>query len=265
MTLSRTNKILLAVLIAAVASAGYWFLVLAPKRQEAAKLESDIAAKQRQVVQAQTQLATYERARTHYRANYAKLATLGKAVPADDDVRSLMVQLDSTSNHTNVEFQKVDVGGSSSSSASAIAATDATKTSTPGTLAPPPGTVPVGSTGVSALPFTLTFGGSFLNLSGLFTRLDRYVSLRNQKVGVNGRLLRIESFSITPASSGWPRMTAQVGAASYVATPAGSAGASGATPAGGSGTPSSSGTTPASSGGSTTPSTTTATVTGAAR
>ena len=73
--------------------------------------------------------------------NYAKLAALGKAVPVDDDVRSLMVQLDSTAGHTNVEFQKVDVGGSSSSTASTASADATNAASTPGTLAPPPGTV----------------------------------------------------------------------------------------------------------------------------
>jgi hypothetical protein len=257
MTLLRNNKILLVVLAAAVASAGFWFGVLAPKRQEATALDGQIVAKRGEMVQAQQQMATYEKARAAYKAIYSRVVRLGKAVPGDDDVRSLMVQLDSVSGKAKVDFAKVSVGGGSAPSP-----TSATSTATkPTGLSPAPGLVPIGTTGVSALPFSLTFDGRFMNLSDFFTRLQHFVDVRNDQIKVNGRLLRVESFGIAPGSSGWPNMTATVGAASYVVTPVTPpTGAPGAA----AGTSPSTGTTPASSGG-TTPSTTTATVPGVAR
>jgi hypothetical protein len=264
MTLLRNNKILLVVLAAAVASAGFWFGVLAPKRQEADTLQTSISAKQQELAGAQQQMATYEKARADYKSTYAKLVKLGKAVPADDDVRSLMVELDSAAGDAHVDFQKVDVGGGTTA-APATTTTSTTSGAGPnGPLAAAPGLVPVGTTGVSALPFSLTFDGTFLNLSDFFSRLDRFVAVRNQQLNVNGRLLRVESFGITPSGSGWPDMTATVGAASYVITPVASPTAgSGSAPAAGGTTPAA-GTTPASSGGSAPP-TTTATVPGVAR
>lgn len=263
MTLLRNNKILLVLLAAAVASAGFWFGVLAPKRQEADALQTNISAKQSELAKSQQLMATYEKARASYKANYAKLVALGKAVPADDDVRSLMVELDSAAGDVNVEFQKVNVGGDSPTTTAPTTSTTS-GTGPNGPLAAAPGLVPVGTSGVSALPFSLTFDGTFLNLSSFFSRLDHFVALRNQKLNVRGRLLRVESFGIKPSGSGWPNMTATVGAASYVITPVAAPTGSGSAPAPG-GTTSAAGTTPASSGGSSAPSTTTATVSGVAR
>jgi Tfp pilus assembly protein PilO len=263
MTLTRNHKIILAVAIAAALLGGFWFQVLAPKRAEATKLDTQIAAKQSQAAQAQTQLATYEKARASYKANYAKLVSLGKAAPADDDVRSLMVQLDQQAGRGNVTFDKVEVGSSSGTPTPPTTPTTtgatAAKTSA---LAAAPGLVPLGTTGVSALPFSLAFDGSFMNLSGYFHQLQRFVRLRNEQVNANGRLLRIESIDIAPSAGGWPSMNAQVGAASYVVDPLPALGSQTASPATGT-TPS----TPTSppTGTSTTPATTTATVPGVAR
>jgi hypothetical protein len=261
MTLLRNNKILLVVLAAAVASAAFWFGVLAPKRQEATALDGQITAKRGELAQAQQQMAGYEKARTAYKSVYSRVVRLGKAVPGDDDVRSLMVQLDSVSGKAQVNFAKVDVGGGSTAPVAATSGTAAPATMANG-LALAPGLVPIGTTGVSALPFSLNFQGSFLHLSDFFTRLQHFVDVRNDQIKVNGRLLRVESFSILPASAGWPKMAATVGAASYVTSPV-------TPPAGAPGAPAtgltpSTGTTPASSGG-TAPSTTTATVSGVAR
>jgi hypothetical protein len=260
MSLLRNNKILIVVLAAAAVAAAFWFGVLAPKRQEATDLDGKISAKQGELAQAQAQMASYQKARAAYKSVYSRVVRLGKAVPGDDDVRSLIVQLDSVSGKSRVDFAKVDVGGSSAG-ATTPAASTTTAATTANALAPAPGLVPIGSTGVSALPFSLTFEGRFLQLSDLFTRLQHFVDVRNDQIKVKGRLLRIESFSIQPAATGWPAMSTVIGAASYVTTPvAAPAGAPGAT-----GTTPSTGTTPASSGGTTTPSTTTATATGVAR
>jgi hypothetical protein len=253
MTLSRNNKILLAI-------------ALAPKRAEATRLDAKISSKQAEAAQAQQQRADYEKARASYKANYTKLVSLGKAVPADDDVRSLMVQLDSVAGHTNVGFDKVDVGvgaGTATAAPATPATTTGTGAATATPLAPAPGLTPIGTTGVSALPFSLNFSGSFFNLSTYFDRLEHFVAVRNQRVRANGRLLRIESIDITPATAGWPSMAAAVTAASYVTDPIPALGGTSTTaPATGT-TPAPSTTTPPA--GSTTPATTTATVSGVAR
>lgn len=251
--MTRTNKILLAVVAAGAAIAAFYFLALAPQREEIARLDGEIVAKQTELESARQMLASYEQARSSYKRNYSTLARLGKAVPPDDDVRSLMIQLESAADRSGVDFQKIEVGGAG---ATAGAATEAAAPT--GELAPAPGSTPVAGGALSAMPFSFTFNGGFFDLSSFLARLERFVTVQNDRIDVTGRLLRLESVQIAPHSTGFPRMTAQIGAATYLVPPpeavqaAGAAGA--AQPATGTPTPPADGTAPP---------TTTATATGA--
>ena len=247
--MTRTNKILIAVVAAGLALCGYYFLLLAPQRKEAAKLEGDIAAKQAEVAQAQAQLGIYEAARKNYKVNYATLARLGKAVPADDDVRSLLVQLEATAEGTGVDFEKIELGSSLSGASTSTSSTPAAATD--GELAPAPGAVPVAGGALSAMPFTFTFTGSYFDLQNFFAKLEHFVTLNNQRIKATGRLLRLESVAIAPSGSGFPSMQAEIGAATYIVPPVQDVQAAGAPPAQNAATPTTP-TTPASPGTTTT-------------
>ncbi len=178
--MSRTTQILLAVGLMAAAVAAYWYLALAPKRDEVAKLDTEVATKQAAVQTAQATANNYESTRKAYRKNYATVVRLGKAVPADDDVRSLVVQLDESARRAKIDFANIsltDIGSSQGATATQQAA----------------------STFVTQ-PFSFSFEGSFFRLSEFFNQLDRYVQVDGRSIGVTGRLLRIESFSLAPQS-----------------------------------------------------------------
>jgi Tfp pilus assembly protein PilO len=209
---TKNKTLLIAVVAAAAATAAFWFLVLAPKREEASTLEAQIATKQSELLTAQQTLASYKASKADYGKNYAAVVRLGKAVPEDDDVRSLLVQLDAEAGGTNVDFRTVQIGGAGGSSAPSAAAADAAGATTQ----PPPGAVAVGSAGFSAMPFTFSFKGTFENLSQFFARMERFVTLRNEKLNVTGRLLRLESIDLQIDQGGFPNIRAQIGANSYL-------------------------------------------------
>jgi Tfp pilus assembly protein PilO len=217
---TRSTRILIAVAAIGLAACAFYFLMLAPKRDEVAKLDSKIAAKQAEIAQSEQMLATYESAKASYKTNYATLARLGKAVPADDDVRSLMVQVEASADKTGVDFKQIELGsnlaGADSSSPSSTTPESAAST---GQLASAPGAVPVAGGALSAMPFNFTFTGGFFDLSTFFAKLEHFVTVNNQHIDATGRLLRLESVSITPSSSGFPDMQAAVGAAAYVVPP----------------------------------------------
>jgi Tfp pilus assembly protein PilO len=247
------NKILIPILAIVVAAGAFWFLALAPKREEIAKLDADIAAKQAEVEQSKMLVASYEQAKGNYRSNYAKLASLGKAVPADDDVRSLIVQLDDAARRSGVDFRALNIEGSGDSASETPSGSAPAEA---GTTAPPPGTVAIGSAGFSAMPFSLSFEGSYFGLSQFFRRLERFVTVQNNNIDVTGRLLLLGNISVTPKSGEDDkpgRLAAEVGAATYLVPPTATV-AGATTPAAGGGV------TPAPAG-TTTP-TTTATITG---
>jgi len=212
--MTRSNKALLSVVALAAAIAAFYFLVLGPKRDEAAKLDGDIAAQQAAVEQARLTLAGYVDAKRTYKKNYATLARLGKAVPTDDDVTSMMVQLESTAHRSGVDFAKIELG-------TGLAGASAEPTAAPaeGKLASAPGAVPVAGGVLSAMPFSFSFTGSYFDLTAFFARLEHFVSEKNKQLDSTGRLLRLESVTIAPTAAGFPDMQAQISAATYLVPP----------------------------------------------
>jgi hypothetical protein len=196
----------LAAVVAIAAVGGYWKLVLSPKREQAAQLTEQVAAQQAQLAQTQQLIATYTGARDDYKTNYDTVVRLGKAVPGDDDTRSLVVQLDAAAKRAGVNFDTVNVNATGGGAGNTNAAAS--------TAAVIPGTVNVGT--FSAMPFSFNFSGQFSTLGDFLSRLERFVTVKGDQVSVNGRLLRVESISLTPGDEGWPSMKAQIGASSYI-------------------------------------------------
>jgi Tfp pilus assembly protein PilO len=208
--MTSKHTLLLGVAAAVVAIAAFYFLALAPKRDEIAKLDADIAAKATELEQARVTLTTYEQARGTYKKNYATLVRLGKAVPADDDVRSLLVQIEATADRSGVDFQKLEISGGGGAPATGEAP------AAEGELAKAPGTVPVAGGALSAMPFSLAFNGGYFDLQTFLARLERFVSVNNQNLDATGRLLRLESIKLAPAPAGFPQMRAEIAAAAYL-------------------------------------------------
>jgi Tfp pilus assembly protein PilO len=195
---SRTLRILIVAVVAFGAVGGYWKLVLAPKRAQVAELDKKIAFEEAQLVQTQNLIASYEGAKDQYKANYATVARLGKAVPTSDDTRSLVVQLDTAAKRSAVNFDAINLNAAGSTDGTSVA----------------PGAVNAGA--FSAMPFSFSFTGDFSTLGKFFSRLERFVTLKGDEIKVSGRLLRVESISLTPGTGGWPGLNAQVGASSYI-------------------------------------------------
>jgi len=211
--MSRTNPILLAVVAGVAAFAAFWYLALGPQRERASTLEAQVAVKRAELDDAEAKVVQYEAARGSYRVNYGRLVRLGKAVPADDDVRSLVVQLETAAHRTGVDFRSVELDTAASPTAPTAPATAGASTT-------PPGAVAVGTAGFSAMPFRFTFRGRFGNLSGFFSRLERFVTAQDQRLRVTGRLLRVESVKLaTDDTKGWPYIKAEIGASSYLVPP----------------------------------------------
>jgi len=209
------SKLLIPAVVAVAAIAAFWFLALSPKREQIAKLDADVAAQESAAAESERLAAGYEKAKANYRENYTTVARLGKAVPADDDVRSLLVQLSDAAGRSKVTFRSLNVTGGGS----APAAGGATAGTANG-LASAPGAVPVGSAGFSTMPFTFAFSGSFFRLSDFFQRLERFVTVENDRIGVTGRLLLLGNVAISADGGDLGKLQAQIGAATYLVPPA---------------------------------------------
>jgi hypothetical protein len=263
---TKRDRIVIGVVAAVVALAGFWMLALKPKRDQAATLGKQLDAAHQRLDTARGELQAGNAARTGYAANYAAVAQLGKAVPSDDDVPSLVYQLDSTAKSSGVDFRSIKLttqavsatppaaaspaagaagsgksgaaasgsgAASSPSAATAPAAAATPSPATPGsaaaTAAPssatqtatatlPPGAA-VGPAGLSTMPFSFKFAGSFFRLDDFLSRLEGYITARRDAIDVSGRLLLVNGIALTAGAGGFPHMQASISATAYLVPP----------------------------------------------
>ena len=110
MSLSDRDKKIVFLIVPIVAIVGYWFLMLAPKREEASKAADEVTQQQQRVESAQAQLAQASTAKTDFTGDYSEIVRLGKAIPAKVDMPSLIVQLESAARGTGIRFTKIGTG-----------------------------------------------------------------------------------------------------------------------------------------------------------
>jgi hypothetical protein len=248
---ARDRIVIVAVLVAA-ALGGFWFVGLAPKRKEAATLQTQIDAAHQRLVAAQQKAADGEAAKKRYDRDYADIAKLGKAVPKSDALPSLLYQLQGASHSARIDFRslKVSAGGGVGPTPTAPAATTAKATtgdgstggassgstsssssssSTPSASAPapatqaaaatlPPGAI-VGSAGFPTMPFSFLFTGSFFDMENFLHDVHRFVRVDGKSVDVRGRLLSVDAFSLSASAGGFPNVQANITATAYLLSP----------------------------------------------
>jgi Tfp pilus assembly protein PilO len=265
-----SDKAIVMGVVAAVVLAGFYFKVLSPKREHASSLKKEIAELQLQVDQQKQTAAFAEDARRHFPAYYGRLVVLGKAVPADADTSSLLVQLNSVAGRTGVKFDKLQLSDSSSSastSSASEAASSAASTAESSSSAEPTGSTDssasgatpasstagattaateataanlplgaaVGSAGLPVMPYELSFEGTYFDVAEFLKGVDSLVHLRDSGlVSANGRLLTVDGFSLAPkegTNPTDPTLVVNLAVTSYV-TPSDQGLTAGATPGG---------------------------------
>jgi Type II secretion system (T2SS), protein M len=209
---SQRDRTILGVVVVLVVLAGGWFLVIQPKRQQASKLSTQLTSVQSELSSVQAQVTGDEAAKSAFASNYTSLARLGEAVPANDNVPSLVYQLQNAASASNVDFRGLQLNPASSTSSS-TSSTSSSSSSSASAL--PPGAA-VGEAGFPIEPFTFTFQGNFFHLSNFFNRLQKFVVATNKTVSVSGRLMTLNAINLQAAASGFPQITATISATTYL-------------------------------------------------
>jgi Tfp pilus assembly protein PilO len=234
-----SDKAVVLGVVMAVILAAFYFKAVSPKREKASTLGKDIAALQTQIGEQRNTAQLGESARQDFPAYYGRLVVLGKAVPGQADTPSLLVQLNTLANQTNVQFKSLSLGSaaggsstptatptpaptptppSGSTSTTGTTSTTSTTPSTPGSSSSTPAssTTPapateasaaslplgavVGTAGLPTMPYDMTFVGSYFDVANFLKGVDDLVHLRNTgQVAADGRLLTIDGFALAVA------------------------------------------------------------------
>jgi hypothetical protein len=256
--MSSSTRVLLFVLPVLALVAAFWFLLLAPKREEASELETKVGDLEAQVEQQEQLAATAEAARKDFPRAYRRLVVLGKATPSDDDTSSLLVQLESIAADADVNFvslqaEQSDAGTEAPAPTEPQTGSQAADTSEQrvddaeaGTTPPPPAApteataalLPIGAAigpaGLPVMKYTLNFDGDFFSLADFVAGLDDLVTTRGDgHIGVKGRLITVDGFELEPVGDlgADPELSATFQITTFV-TPADEGPTGGATPTG---------------------------------
>jgi Tfp pilus assembly protein PilO len=216
------DRTVLIVVGALAAVAAFWFLAISPKRQQVSEVAAQVAGAQDRLATAQTSATGAQAAKNRYSSDYATVARLGKAVPVEDDVPTLVYQLESAAKANNVDFRKIALSttpgatpAASSSASSAVASGNGAASTSAASAALPPGAV-VGSAGFPTMPFSFDFTGSFFNMQRFLKALDSLTSVNGQKIDVKGRLLTVDGVSLQAGPKGFPQVDASVVVTAYL-------------------------------------------------
>jgi len=202
----RDRIVLIGIVVLAAIAAG-WMLVVSPEREKASSLAAEVSAAQTSLSTAEGELSNARAAQAQYAKAYAAVVSLGKAVPAGQEVPSLIYQLSQATSRRNVDFNSIVTGSTGS-----------------GSSAPSAGAV--ASAGFSQMPFTFVFNGGFFQLEHLFQQLTAFAThTTSGDLQVSGRLLTIQSVKLAPGTapgtpgsskSGSQGLTGTITASAYV-------------------------------------------------
>jgi hypothetical protein len=170
---------------------------------------------------------------------------LGKAVPADDDSASLLVELTRIAASAKIDFRNIELMSSGAAGAPPPAAapisgqpsvTDVPVPGAPGApaAAPVAAVVPateaaasvlplgaaVGTAGLGVMPYKLTFAGSFFEIADFMAGMDELVETQNDRVAVDGRLMTIDGFALRRhGRTGFPDLEMSMTVTTYLTPP----------------------------------------------
>ena len=164
--MTTRDRTVLAALAALGLLAAFWFLGINPKRSEVKKLDANVEAAEMSLAAARQEADQFAKDRLAFPTAYTAMVRLGKAVPKDPDVPSLVVQLEHAAKDAGVNFRTVKFAQEAAGGASAAATTAPPAPPTP---APSTGTTgatesatpaPGGATGAASPPPPATSGTS---------------------------------------------------------------------------------------------------------
>lgn len=240
--MSSDRRILVA-LAGVVLIAGIWFMLISPKRGEVASLDEQISTAETSAAEAEQLAAAAEQAKETYAADYQDLVILGKAVPGDEDVSSFIEQVNRHADLADIEFNSLKLSAAGGEAAAPVPPPAPAEGAPEGTAVPAGAPVPatetavsvlplgatVGAAGLPVMPYDLTFTGDFFDIADFMAGLDSMVKVDSKGIGVDGRLLTIEGFSLSADDDGFPKLKAALHVNSFVA-PADQGTTAGATP-----------------------------------
>jgi type IV pilus assembly protein PilO len=165
-----------------LAAVGY-FLLIKPKQDDAGRLGDEIASLETQLEVARA--AQQQTQGDEFAIQVADLFRVTKAMPDDDDMPGIILELNAVAGASGIEFISI---------------------------APQPAAVRAGYT---ALPINLAFEGNYYDLTDFLFRMRNLVTVRDGELEATGRLFTLDTLSMKEGPGGFPEIAASLTLTAY--------------------------------------------------
>jgi Tfp pilus assembly protein PilO len=173
---------LVVVCLLVVGALGY-FLLISPKRSEAADLRTEIEAVDTEI---QTRRITQQQAPTAEPIRAADLFRVTKAMPNKADMPGVLLELNRIARETGIRFESITPQDGADAG------------------------------GYLRQPIDLVFEGNYYELSDFLYRVRTLVSVHDGALRATGRLFTVRSLSFVEGERGFPQIKATLGVDAYV-------------------------------------------------
>jgi Tfp pilus assembly protein PilO len=161
-----------------------WFLVVAPKRSEAATLRADIATAELKLAQAQATAHRPQSAGT----SIADVFRLAKAMPSSTDQPGLLLELDRLAHASGITLGSVT-----------------------------PQDPVLGASGAMLVPVEVIVGGSYRQITRFLASARQLVTVRRGRLSATGRLFTVQGVELSESSTrGFPLLDGVIKLNAYV-------------------------------------------------
>lgn len=168
----------------------WYFLMISPKRDELSEIREKRDAEQRKFETDSARVQRLPEERSAARQATEDLLKINKLVPVDEQLPSLIIELNKSANQAGIDFVKI----------------------TPSTE--------VAVAGQTVVPLELKFEGRFFDVNDFLYRVENYARIEGSDVNVSGRFVSVVALLLQEGEfQEWPNVTATLGANTYMTSP----------------------------------------------
>ncbi|RJQ45534.1 MAG: hypothetical protein C4534_04460 [Gaiellales bacterium] len=186
MTIRKRDIIILAAIGFLAVVALWYFFLISPKRGEIDEVNEQARVEKETYDRNTARLKNLEQERAAAQEARGELLKLDKLVPGDEQIPSLIVELQKSANDAGIDFVKIEPD------------------------------VPVPGAGATVIPIEMKFEGRFFDVNEFLYRVENYARLEGNEVNVSGRFLSVVDITLEEGEFlKWDNVTVTLGINAY--------------------------------------------------
>lgn len=187
MNIRKRDIIILAAIGLVALIAVWYFFLISPKRSEITTVNEEARVEQETYERNTARLKKLDQERMAAQESRGELLKLEKLIPGDEQIPSLIVELQQSANDAGIDFVRIE-----------------------------PDLAVTASDGSAVIPIQIKFEGRFFDVNEFLYRVENYARLEGNEVNVSGRFLSVVDIKLEEGEfKKWDYVTVTLGINAY--------------------------------------------------